>query len=88
MTKREKKLIELGYELEIEEDGAIASKKINVNAEVVIGLWGGKIQHYYVYSYFTQHIRKQDTINNLQQAFNEMQRDLEILKGIEDDKKN
>lgn len=84
MTKLEKKLIELGYKLEIEEDGVIACKDFNFNADIVIGIGdNNKIQSYYVYSYFTQHIRRQDTIDNLQEALNEMEKDLAILKELE-----
>ena len=84
MTKLEEKLIELGYKLEIEEDGVIASKSINFNADIVIGIYDNKINSYYVYSY-SNHIRRQDTIDNLQQAFNEMQKDLAILKEVKDE---
>ena len=80
MTKLEEKLIELGYELEREEDSIIACKNVNHNCDIVIGVWDSKIKYYYLYTYFTRHIRRQDTIDNLQQAFDEMQKDLEILK--------
>ena len=84
MTKLEKKLIELGYKLKIEEDCVIASKNINFIYEIVIGICDNTIQSYYVYSY-SNYIRWKDTINHLQKAFDTMQKDLEILKGMLED---
>ena len=88
MTKLEEKLIELGYEIDREENDTendfCACKKGNNNADIIIGVWDNKIKSYYLYTYFTKHIRRQDTIDNLQQAFNEMQKDLEELKECEE----
>lgn len=88
MTKLEEKLIKLGYEIERDEeyteDCFIACKDCNAHADIVIGVSENKIYHYYVYTYLIQHIRRQDQIDNLQLAFNEMQKDLEVLKSVED----
>lgn len=87
MTKLEEKLIELGYELkrieENTENEFIASKSVNCDGDIVMGIWENKIKCYYLYTYFCKHIFRQDTIDNLQQAFNVMQKDLEELKKYE-----
>lgn len=88
MTKLEEKFIELGYKIERDEeyteDCFIACKDCNAYADIVIGVSENKIYHYYVYTYLIQHIRRQDQIDYLQQAYNEMQKDLAVLKECEE----
>lgn len=78
MTKLEEKLIELGYEECLWEKGKWDNKKYNIviftNEEIT------KIEDYYA---FSNQIRKQTTIDFTQASFNEMQRDLEVLREYE-----
>ena len=88
MTKLEQKLLELGYEFDHYEvftrqnaykkligdfDPAIIFIYVNKNTN--------KIATYYAINGI---VTSQIHINNLQQAFNEMQKDLEFLKGCEE----
>lgn len=82
MTKLEQKLIELGYE---KENQYVFTKYIVtltmtycISIELDINR---KVETGYVDSNY--HFEIQQEINDLQQAFNEMQKDLEILKGCE-----
>jgi hypothetical protein len=81
MTKLEEKLIELGYENIYvngrwykEYDG---NKSIFINTDE----HHKKIKDYHIHFY--SFIECQQDIDNLQLAFNEMQKDLEILKECE-----
>ena len=80
MTKLEEKLIELGYEECAWEKGKWDNKTYAItlftNEEV------SKIEDYYVWG---NQIRFQTSIDFIQASFNEMQEDLEILKGVLND---
>ena len=84
MTKLEEKLVELGYEQ------GVTLKHLYLkdigNARILLWLNqshtnitkdSGVLKNESIY------VRKQQDIDNLQKAFNEMQKDLEILKGVE-----
>lgn len=86
MTKLEEKLIELGYEKTTttyicDDDIPIIKfeKKYCYKATILIILYDNKIEDCFVETIY-QRFMKQEQINNLQQAFDEMQRDLEELK--------
>ena len=83
MTKLEEKLIELGYEFYCPNYYA----KLYCDQTIYIELrYKQYIQDYYVEAhYWNFKFKKQ--IDNLQQAFNELQKDLEILKECEEDEK-
>lgn len=81
MTKLEEKLVELGYEKTIgsgrwckEYDG---NKNIFINTDE----YYKKIKDYYIHFY--SFIECQQDLDNLQLAFNELQKDLEELKNVE-----
>lgn len=80
MSILEQKLIELGYEECAWEKGKWDSKTYAIilftNEEVT------KIEDYYVWS---NQIRFQPSIDFIQASFNQMQKDLAILKGSEDE---
>ena len=80
MTKLEEKLIQLGYEVENDDEiGSIYTKKMNLFETLVITV----IKNYNPTGYVWTETRaycKQEYINNLQQAFNQLQKDLEVLK--------
>ena len=86
MTKLEEKLIELGYKRRIDipygyykyafRDGK--GNFILIHIEIL----DNRIIYYSVQN-ITTLFRKQSEINNLQQAFNEMQKDLEVLRNVE-----
>lgn len=78
MTKLEEKLIELGYKQE-EYLHFIYFKYIN---DFYVFINSRNLNKYGV-ERFMKTYSKQKDIDNLQQAFNELQRDLEILKGVE-----
>lgn len=91
MTKIEEKLIELGYEKDI---GVSFRKTIIINQmEFVILLYlkNRKIKDYKLFVYNKECggvlpiIKKQQDIFDLQQAFNTMQKDLEIIKECEEE---
>ena len=84
MTKLEEKLIELGY-----------YQKSKNSRNYFKRLKGRLIIYIYIFqnNELVGCVKQEDTtvieqcqINRLQQAFNEMQKDLEILKGIHYDK--
>lgn len=82
MTKLEKKLIELGYEKK--ELFYVKSWKENLNKIIVIK--NNKIDYFLDNYNFEMQKRMFVRIRNsesIQQAFNEMQKDLEILKDID-----
>ena len=81
MTKLEEKLIELGYEYH--ELYNIWEKEI-LNHIIHIMLSDGQIHHNEVVNHQNIIVINQQQIDNLQQAFNEMQKDLEILKECEE----
>lgn len=85
MTKLEEKLLDLGYEKTFgsghwckEYDG---NKSISINTDE----YYKKIKDYYIHFY--SFIECQQDLDDLQQAFNEMQKDLEILKECEENDK-
>ena len=86
MTKLEEKLIELGFHYCFDNaEGYLYSKKHNKKYifNVLISYTKKHIENYDVTNLYDFHSQKD--IDNLQQAFNEMQRDLEILKGVFED---
>lgn len=87
MSKLEEKLIELGYRYSFDNDeGYLYIKTYNKKYifNVLISYSNKRIENYDVANVYDFH--SQQDIDNLQQAFDEMQKDLEILKGVEDDK--
>lgn len=82
MTKLEEKLIELGYEQY--GDTRLYSKNfLETDKEIVIVL-NYERNEINIYKVFCpSSFYKQEQMNNLQQAFNEMQKDLEMLKKYE-----
>ena len=79
MTKLEEKLIELGYKY----FDKCYVKVVN-SVWIFVEPWDekfSKIHKMFVYDNI-QYIKKQDHLDMLQQAFNEMQRDLEELKNV------
>lgn len=82
MSRLEEKLIELGYK---HYAGKMYIKfQHKYSNELVIEISQDKIINFYVYSYDSY--IKQEQIDNLQQAFNEMQKDLEELKNVESER--
>ena len=79
MTKLEEKLIELGYN---NVDYNCYKKKFFRFIFITLELKNDKIWFYSVADLNNCFVTQQD-IDNLQQAFNEMQRDLEELKKYE-----
>ena len=97
MTKLEEKLIELGYDLESAEffHNKLIYKTLIKSFEFCY--IESKVYSSYALSHFTaikpicfkikygsEGFRKQEVIDNLQLAFNELQKDLEILKECEE----
>ena len=88
MSRLEEKLIELGYRF-IEDYFTGGTQKFCqkeiVKNDVIIGIYTNKektkIEDYEVEGYIF--IDTQQQIDNLQQAFNEMQKDLEVLRNVE-----
>lgn len=84
MTKLEEKLIELGYKRY--RNGFhfkdLFSNKGNV-VSIKIIIENNKIKDYSVYTWGDSEIRTQQDIDYKQQAFNELQKDLEVLKDID-----
>ena len=78
MTKLEEKLIELGYELDLRTKKCIKRLKNNIalciyiTPEKLIG--GVEYDRFFMYQF---------QLDNLQQAFNQLQKDLEVLKEHE-----
>lgn len=81
MSKLEEKLQELGYEYN--KNFMYYRKEINDHIRINIEVFKGQICDYRILD--TKVIKTQEHIDNLQQAFNEMQKDLAILKEIEKD---
>ena len=81
MTKLEQKLAELGYKPYYRCYEKIVGK-ISIFVEPFNEPFT-KIHKMYVYN-DNHYIKKQEQLDNLQQAFNEMQKDLEILKECKD----
>ena len=83
MTKLEEKLIELGYGTSVLKGRYIKS----IEHGTWISVWLKKNKEEIEVIYITnEHVNTtQKDIDNLQQAFNEMQRDLELLKGVENE---
>ena len=86
MTKLEEKLEELGYEIE-DTDWAYKYAKKPYSFECSIEIHFHKTQQNILYKAVRVWvgIKTQQNIDKLQQAFDEMQKDLEILKGVEDE---
>ena len=89
MSRLEEKLIELGYRktktvyfAQNEIPYIFYEKEYCCRADICIILYDDKIEDYYVESDYIR-FSKQQALNNLQQAFNEMQKDLEVLKEYE-----
>lgn len=84
MTKLEEKLIELGYGTSVLKGRYIKS----IEHGTWISVWLKKNKEEIEVIYITnEHVNTtQQDIDNLQQAFNEMQKDLKILKGVENEK--
>ena len=83
MPKLEQKLIELGYTKKFDYYYQRYDKlKYGFFIKIeIITIEGKKTLNPYISNCY---IGKQQDIDNLQQAFNEMQKDLEILKGCEE----
>ena len=75
MTKLEQKLIELGYET----NNSIY--KYWFKGQIVIQTFYGRLENYYIIC--PNNIHRQQDIDNLQQAFNQLQNDLKELKEYE-----
>ena len=83
MTKLEKKLIELGY-LYIKHNDYF-KKKYSRFIYISIELDKDKLKvNDYGVDYKTDYFKKQEQLDNLQQAFDIMQKDLEELKKCQD----
>ena len=81
MTKINKKLLELGYEFDklmSRKDFQVYSKWVNGH-EIMIHTEDNSITYNYVCVPATG-LESQEQINNIQQAFNVLQNDLEVLK--------
>ena len=77
MTKLEEKLIELGYEYQL--DLECYKKQLSRFIHIFIEVVENKINDFGIY-YNATYIRKQYQLDNIQQAYNEMQKDLEVLR--------
>lgn len=87
MTKLEEKLEKLGYRYSFDNsEGYLYIKTHNKKYifNVLLSYSKRRIENYDVANVYDFHSQKD--IDNLQQAFDEMQKDLEILKGIHYDK--
>lgn len=86
MTKLEEKLKELGYECYgLDGNGYHYSKKVNGNIGLIIyydKTFSGKFNGWKV-NYYPVSVETQQDIDNLQQAYNELQKDLEELRKYE-----
>ena len=78
MTKLEEKLIRLGYFAQF---GIGYVKRINGFA-ICLHIMSNNKLHYSINTFGKSWLDKQD-IDNLQQAFNQLQKDLEVLKEYE-----
>ena len=75
MTKLEQKLLELGYE-----EFALCWRK-EITERVFMIIEKDYKQNWIM---VTKRIKSQQDIDNLQQAFNQLQQDLEVLKQCQD----
>ena len=82
MTKLEQKLIELGYENIYANSRWCKEYDGNKNIFITTDEYHKKIKDYYIHFY--SNIECQEDIDNLQQAFNEMQNDLKELEQCQD----
>ena len=81
MTKLEQKLIELGYE-QFEFNQYEYNKEIEkYNCSLAIIVIDDKIESFHMFRIIS--IKSQQDIDNLQLAYNELQKDLEALKEYE-----
>lgn len=79
MTKLEEKLIELGYKVSIFQHRYIKYYEETDNYILIqLSKYNDEIENCYLYCQSAFII--QEHIDSLQQAFNEMQKDLEVLK--------
>lgn len=96
MTKLEQKLIELGYDLESAEfiHNKLMYKtllksfefcyiEVKVYSSYALSLFTAIKPIHFKIKYGSEGFRKKEVIDNLQLAFNVMQKDLEILKECE-----
>lgn len=83
MTKLEEKLIELGYSKTTIEDRYLK----DIDSETWSCIWLKENKEEIDESYVINNLvyTKQQDIDNLQEIFNEFQKDLEILKGVLND---
>ena len=90
MSRLEEKLQELGYEAKgshyVKHE---YNKNYDYNLVIVVNISDFSISNYYLYPNDRLYITSKDNLEEikkeLQQAFNEMQKDLAILKEIEKD---
>lgn len=84
MGKLEEKLIELGYTISQDTNLTFTATKIDFNDvnELVIKVRGNIIIECYIFS-VTRCFRRKKQLDSLQQAFNQLQKDLEVLKEYE-----
>ena len=83
MNKLEEKLKELGYEkVFYDEYEKIMSFKQEIKICIRLTNFGEKIKEYVLIGFREK--TKQSQLDLEQQAFNEMQKDLEVLKGCEE----
>lgn len=84
MTKLEQKLAELGYRKEqLPNEITIYVKRYNYYFSFVIAINKEKVENFIYPEHIIYQIHKKDS-DNLQQAFDVMQRDLEELKKCQD----
>lgn len=82
MSRLEEKLKELGYKY-VESINCFGKKHSRfISIFIELNKDKSKVNDYDV-EYTTYRFKKQQQIDNLQQAFNEMQKDLEVLKEYE-----
>ena len=81
MTKLEQKLVELGYEKTISNE-YVKFKYYPIKIVIFPCVLGGTLQFGTILNIYNQK-QLDDFKYDLQQAFNEMQKDLEILKNID-----
>ena len=82
MTKLVKKLKELGYKVSIFQNRYIKNYEETGNYILIqLSKYEDKIKHWGLYC--PNGFIIQEHIDSLQQEFNQMQKDLEILKGVE-----
>lgn len=88
MSRLEQKLIELGYEFDHYEifTSQNAYKKLigDIDCSIIFIYTNKDINEIATYYVINGIVKSQIHINNLQQAFNEMQRDLEELKQCQE----